>query len=119
MASAPQADEITVATAPPVVVETVPQAGSTDVDPELREIRVSFSKEMLDRSWFLIKVSDATSPTAVGEPKYSGDKRTWVLPVKLEPGRTYAVRLNDDRFKNFKDTEGRSAMPYLLVFQTK
>ena len=35
------------------------------------------------------------------------------------PGKTYAIRLNSRRFGNFKDTDGRSAVPYLLVFKTK
>jgi hypothetical protein len=39
-----------------------------------------------------------------------------VLPVKLEPGRTYALWLNSG---NFKDSGGQRAVPYLLVFETK
>jgi RNA polymerase sigma-70 factor (ECF subfamily) len=27
--------------------------------------------------------------------------------------------VNSEKFGNFKDTEGRSAVPYLLVFKTK
>jgi RNA polymerase sigma-70 factor (ECF subfamily) len=42
-----------------------------------------------------------------------------VLPVKLEPGKTYAIWVNSGEFGNFKDTDGRSAVPYLLVFKTK
>ena len=51
--------------------------------------------------------------------KYLADKRTCVLPVRLEPGQTYAIWVNTDKFGNFKDTDGRSAVPYLLVFRTK
>ena len=36
---------------PPVVVEILPKVGAADVDPRLREIRVTFSKKMTDRSW--------------------------------------------------------------------
>ena len=36
---------------PPVVVDIVPKVGATDVDPGLREIRVTFSKKMTDKSW--------------------------------------------------------------------
>ena len=36
---------------PPVVVKTVPEAGTTDVDPGLGEIKVTFSKEMTDLAW--------------------------------------------------------------------
>ena len=54
-----------------------------------------------------------------GQPRYLGDKRTCVLPVKLEPGKTYAIWLNTANYQNFKDTMGRPAVPYLLVFRTK
>jgi len=41
-----------------------------------------------------------------------------VLPVKLEPGKTYAIWLNSRKFGNFEDSDGRSAVPCLLVFRT-
>jgi hypothetical protein len=82
------ADDITLESVPPVVVKTVPEAGTAAVDPKLTEIKVTFSKDMQ-------------------------------LPVKLEPGKTYAIWVNSDKFTNFKDTDGRSAVPYLLVFKTK
>ena len=40
--------EISVKTVPPVVVKTVPEAGSIDVDPATTEIKVTFSKAMRD-----------------------------------------------------------------------
>jgi RNA polymerase sigma-70 factor (ECF subfamily) len=113
------ADDITVATAPPVVVQTVPKAGSIDIDAKLGEIKVTFSKDMLDESWSWSSVSAGTYPKINGKPKYLKDKRTCVLPVKLEPGKTYAVWINSERFENFKDADGKPAVPYLLVFQTK
>jgi len=39
--------------APPVVVKTLPVAGSQGIDPALSEISVTFSKPMTDRSWSL------------------------------------------------------------------
>jgi hypothetical protein len=44
-------DDVTLDNAPPVVVKTSPEAGASDVDPTLSEIRVTFSKKMLDKSW--------------------------------------------------------------------
>ena len=35
---------------PPVVIRTVPESGAKNVDPALSEIRVTFSKEMMDRA---------------------------------------------------------------------
>jgi hypothetical protein len=57
--------------------------------------------------------------TGVLSQSYEKDKRTCVLKVKLEAGKTYAIWVNSDRFTNFKDADGRPAVPYLLVFQTR
>ena len=114
-----QAPPPTVASMPPVVVATTPPAGAIDVDPALKEIRVTFSKEMTDGSWSWSTAWEGSSPEVVGKPAYEKDGRTCVVKVKLEPGRTYGYWLNSANFGNFKDKDGRSAVPYLLVFETK
>jgi RNA polymerase sigma-70 factor (ECF subfamily) len=112
------AQEITVETAPPVVIRTVPEAGATEVQPTLAAIRVTFSKEMRDRSWSFVSVSDRSFPKVSGDIHFGEDGRTCVLPVQLEPGRTYVLWINSERFRNFQDRDGRVAVPYLLVFRT-
>lgn len=113
------ADELTLDGVPPVVVRCVPEAGSSDVDPAVKELRVTFSKPMTDRSWSWSTASKSSFPTVTGDIHYLADGRTCVLPVKLEPGKTYASWINSSKFRNFKDKEGRPAIPYLLVFRTK
>jgi len=113
------ADDVSLETSPPAVVKTVPEAGAGDVDPNLSEIKVTFSKDMRDASWSWVMHSKESFPKMDGKPKYLADKRTAVLPVKLEPGKTYAIWINAAKLGNFKDTAGRSAVPYLLVFKTK
>lgn len=113
------AEEPTLESAPAVVVKTTPQAGADDVDPALKEIKVTFSKDMKDGSWSWATASEKSFPEMDGKAKYEDDHRTAVLPVKLEPGRTYAIWVNNAKFGNFKDTSGKSAIPYLLVFKTK
>jgi hypothetical protein len=113
------ADEVTLESVAPVVVKTVPEAGVNDVDPKLTEIKVTFSKEMQDGSWSWSTLSQESFPEMNGKPKYLSDKRTSVLPVKLEPNKTYAIWVNSAKFGNFKDISGQSAVPYLLVFKTK
>jgi hypothetical protein len=111
-------EQLSVRTLPPVVVKTVPQSGDTKVDPSSNEIQVTFSKEMADGSWSWSQISKESMPKVSGKPHYLADKRTCVLPVKLEPGKTYVIWLNSPKFGNFKDGDGRSAVPYLLVFET-
>jgi len=117
--SAALADDVTLESAPPAVVKTVPEAGADGVNPKLTEIKVTFSKDMHDGIWSWAMLSKESFPKMDGKPKYLSDKRTCVLPVKLEPGKTYAIWVNSGKFDNFKDTVGRSAVPYLLVFRTK
>ncbi|HEY8503618.1 MAG TPA: sigma factor-like helix-turn-helix DNA-binding protein, partial [Gemmataceae bacterium] len=103
---------------PPVVVKTVPEPGSEGVDPALKEIKVTYNKEMMDKSWSWTTVPGTTFPETDGEIRYEKDRRTCVLPVKLKPGTTYGIWLNSNRYHNFKDADGNSAVPYLLVFRT-
>lgn len=114
-----RAQDVTVEMAPPVVVKTVPEAGSVEVDPATAEIRVTYSKDMQDSSWSWSTASKDSYPETTGQPRYDTDRRTAVLPVKLQPGRTYALWLNSQKFRNFKDAGGQPALPYLLVFRTK
>jgi hypothetical protein len=105
---------------PPVVVTTIPKSGETDIDAsKVTEIRVTFSKQMADKSWSWSQISDATALPIKGDVKYDADGRTCIAPVKLEPGKTYVSWLNSQKFTNFKDRDGQPAVPYLLVFETK
>jgi hypothetical protein len=119
LVTASRADEVTLKSVPPVVVKTVPAAGADDVDAKLTEIKVTFSKDMEDDSWSWGSLSKESFPKMNGKPKYLKDKRTCVLPVKLEAGKTYAIWVNSEKFGHFKDADGKTAVPYLLVFKTK
>jgi RNA polymerase sigma-70 factor (ECF subfamily) len=111
-------EEVSVQEMPPVVVQTIPESGTTGVEPSLSEIKVTFSKDMMDRNWSWVQMSPDTFPELLGQPYYLHDRRTCVARVKLEPGKTYVIWFNSERFSNFRDRAGRSAIPYLLVFET-
>lgn len=103
----------------PVVIKTVPEAGTKDVAPGETDIKVTFSKEMMNGSWSWSTAWKDSTPEFVGKPAYDADGKTCVVKVKLEPGKTYGFWLNSQSFHNFKDSHGHAAVPYLLVFQTK
>jgi RNA polymerase sigma-70 factor (ECF subfamily) len=120
VAVAQTAKEVSVKAMPPSVVKTVPPAGATDVDPALNELTFTFSKPMTDGSWSACQISDETFPKpGDGKMHYLPDKRTCVMPVKLEPGKTYVIWLNRGQYQNFRDAQRNSSVPYLLVFETR
>ncbi|MBE0540322.1 MAG: Ig-like domain-containing protein [Verrucomicrobia bacterium] len=120
VASAQTNKMVTVKTMPPSVLKTVPQAGDTTVGPALKEITVTFSKDMkTNRMWAVCQISKETFPETAGQIHYLSDQRTCVVPVKLEPGKTYVLWFNHGQFNSFRDTENNPAVPYQLVFATR
>lgn len=109
---------LSVASMPPSVVQTIPRSGETAVDPNLTEIRATFSKDMKDGNWSWVQITKESFPKIDGDIRFLDDHRTCVVKVKLEPGTTYVLWVNSDKYKNFKDPQSRSAVPYLLVFET-
>jgi Big-like domain-containing protein len=103
----------------PVVVKTIPEAGTKDVSPGVMEIKVTFSKEMTDQSWSWSTAWKDSSPEGIGKPRYEANQRTCVLKVNLKPNTTYGYWINSQSFHGFKDKQGHAAVPYLLVFRTK
>ncbi len=108
-----------VPTAPPVIIKTVPESGTAGVDPALTEVQVTFSKLMQDGSWSWSAWDEEYYPETTGSAYYLEDGRTCALPVKLKPGRVYAIWLNSGQVHDFKDTDGQPAVPYLLIFETR
>ena len=119
--SALAGNELSVQTMPPVVVETFPRAGDTNVDPAVSEIRVTFSKDMMtENMWSWVIHTEDSFPEIAGEVRYLPDGRTCVAPVKLYPGRKYAIWFNSPNYRHnaFRDQANNPAVPYLLVFET-
>ena len=103
----------------PNVIETFPVTGSTDVDPLITEISVTFDEPMMDGTWSWAYSNKNMFPEMNGQPYYQPGLTKNVLPVKLEPNKEYGVWINTDQFRNFKDQSGNSAIPFRLVFKTR
>jgi hypothetical protein len=72
------ADEISLESWVPVVVKTVPAAGADDVDPKTTELKITFSKDMMDGNWSLAyKAEKDQFPKLDGKPKYSPTSGHW------------------------------------------
>ena len=116
------AEQPSVDSLPPSVVKTVPTCGDTEVPVNTSEIKVTFSKDMMTKQmWSWCMQSQDTFPEITDQKgiKYLADNRTCVLPVKLQPGKTYVIWINTQQNNAFRDASGKPAVPYLLVFKTK
>lgn len=110
---------ISVSTMPPVVIKTDPVAGNKLVNPSLKELRITFSKEMqTNKMWSLVMISESTFPTISGKIKFDDNKKTCIIPVILKEGKNYALWINSKKYNSFRDLSNKSAVPYLLTFQT-
>ena len=67
--SALHAEELSLKSAPPVVVKTVPESGVEGINADVNEIKVTFSKDMEDGSWSWSTFSKDTFPATTGDPK--------------------------------------------------
>jgi len=102
--------------APPQVVESIPANGARDVDPAVREIRVTFDQDM-NRGGYSWVGGGPQYPTTRGKARWV-NARTCVLPVRLVPNHTYILSINSSTFQNFRSKSGEPAVPYPLSFKT-
>jgi len=103
---------------PPRIVSTSPAVGATEVDPALKEITVAFDRDMGGgMSW----TGGGTEfpPAPEGTKAYWVNKRTCVLPVKLQRGRYYRVGINSQSYRNFSSVAGVPVAPSAIYFTTE
>ncbi len=101
----------------PQIVSCTPTRGATDVDPALKEITVTFNQDMEEgMSWTGGGPEFPKIPE--GKQGHWRDKRTCVLPVKLQPGHHYRVGINSPSYRNFRSPSGVPAMTSAIWFTT-
>jgi beta-lactamase regulating signal transducer with metallopeptidase domain len=103
----------------PIIVTLEPTNGSKEVDPNTKELRVTFNVEMGDGfSWTGGGPEFPIIPEGK-RPLWTEDHKTCVLPVHLEPGREYHLGLNSPSHKNFQSAGGVPLEPTSYTFSTK
>lgn len=102
----------------PKIVAMTPANGARDVDPGLKMITLTFDRVMRDRSWSVVTL-DKNFPPLAGEAYYGKERKTFYLPVKVEPGKTYRFGLNNEKWMNFKGEDGIPLAPLLVEFTTR
>ena len=102
----------------PAVVTMVPENGATDVDAEtVTVLRVTFDVDMdtTSSTWLF---TPETLPRKTDEPMWIDD-RTCELPVELDSGREYVVRINVPNRLGFRSKEGVPVPPLVYKFSTR
>ena len=103
----------------PAIVGLEPKNGTKDVDPNLKELKVTFSVPMGDGfSWTGGGPQFPTIPEGK-KPYWSEDHKTCFLPVELKPGSEYRLGLNSPSHKNFQSAGGVPLEPVQYTFSTK
>jgi len=102
----------------PRVVATLPRAGDDAVDPGVSEVFVQFDQDMSRESYSWVQSGAGDFPEKTGSPRFV-TARTCMLPVKLQPGRSYWIGINHGRFVSFVSTSGAQAETFVLEFKTK
>lgn len=101
----------------PRVVRTEPAANSGKVDASVTEVTIEFDRPMVANSFSF--VGDATQmPKVTGKPTMSTDAKTFILPVKLAPGKRYTLRLNSLQSHGFTSVDGFALEPMEFSFST-
>jgi hypothetical protein len=102
----------------PKVVSMVPKNGATNVDPRLKEMKITFDRPMKDGC--TVTGNDYSSvPEVTGKYFYDESRKVFTLPIKLEPGRRYEFWLNRGEFNKFKSEQGIPLDSVHVQFQTR
>ncbi len=101
----------------PRVTSVSPADGAAGVDPATPAITVAFDRAMKDQSWAVVG-SPAELPR-MGTLKYDAAGTTLTIPVTLRPATTYTIRLNSERFTDFKSADGTPLAPFAWSFTTR
>ncbi len=103
----------------PRVVSMNPPNGARNVDPNLREIRVTFDRPMGGGMSWTGGGPHFPEGRAGKRPHWTDDGKTCVLPVKLKPDWDYRFGLNSPSHKNFASREGVALDRVVYQFGTR
>jgi hypothetical protein len=89
-----------------------------NVDPNLNEIRIVFSRPM-DEDTLFIPIDNTVFPELKDEFRWEADYTTLVLGVNLRPDTQYGYGLNSESAFGFSDVKGNPLLPVKIRFKTR
>jgi len=103
---------------PPVVLQTSPASGTSNVPAGQTTLQVRFNERMSPNTWTWSPVQGVAFPELINGPYFEEDLQTCTVIVNLEPDTIYGMWLNSSQEANFRDESGQAAIPYLFFFKT-
>lgn len=103
----------------PKIVKMVPENGANDVSPSVKALRVTFDVPMGEGMSWTGGGEQFPTVTEGEQAKWSGDGKTCILPVTLEPGKSYRLGINSLSHINFQSKWGVPVVPVEYRFATK
>ncbi|HEX4069610.1 MAG TPA: M56 family metallopeptidase [Planctomycetaceae bacterium] len=103
----------------PRLIDSVPKAGQSDVSADLKDLRVTFDRDMGKGMSWTGNSESFFPPVDESQKARWINPRTCALPVKLEKGKYYRVGINSSGFGNFRSTRGVSFPPSVIYFTTE
>jgi beta-lactamase regulating signal transducer with metallopeptidase domain len=101
----------------PRIIATSPKIGAKGVDPALKEITVTFDRDM-DRGMSWTGGGPNFPNLPEGKRAHWRNQRTCVLPVMLESGHHYRVGINSMSYQNFRGTNDLPTAISAIYFDT-
>lgn len=107
----------------PRIVSLSPADKDQQVDPATTELRIEFDRSMQTTSFAIVGNSADVPPAAVtpdgpAKPRFVENGKVFLLPIKLEPGKTYRFSINGLYRIGFQSTDGRFLDPVQVTFTT-
>ena len=99
----------------PKIASVTPNVRGGRIDPATTEIVFEFDRPMNPVGYSFVGETKHM-PKVTGKPWFSTDGKTFTLPVKLEPGKQYILRLNGLQSHGFTSADGYALDPMEFVF---
>lgn len=101
----------------PKIVKIFPENGAKNVDPEIKEIRLTFNRKM-GKGMSVMKVFFENYPEITGNAGFDDSGTVFTIPVKLKSDWNYHMEFNHFQSDHFRDKAGIPLYPYVYKFET-
>ena len=103
----------------PRVTAFSPENGAADVPADVKEIRITFDRPMMD-GYSMVQVQGPDRyPKSLGGSGFDAEKKVFTMPVELQPGRDYVLGVNSGEYTGFQGADGVPLYPVVYKFSTK